>query len=60
MQNFLPHSVTFFTEVETDYSKRAKKARVQKQILWIAKKQRILRCLEDAYPNTQSIQDVLM
>lgn len=47
-------------EVETDYSKKAKKSRVQKQILWLAKKQRILRCLEDAYPNTQSVQDILM
>ncbi|XP_053392841.1 uncharacterized protein LOC123564258 isoform X1 [Mercenaria mercenaria] len=46
-------------EVETDYSKKAKKSRVRKQILWLAKKQRILHCLEDAYPNTQSVPDIL-
>lgn len=44
---------------ETEYSQMAKKARVQKRILWMAKKQRILYCLEDAYPNTMSVQDIL-
>ncbi|KAL4240103.1 hypothetical protein ACF0H5_000897 [Mactra antiquata] len=46
-------------EVETDYSKKAKKSRMKRQIMWLAKKQRILHCMEDVYPNTLSVQDLL-
>ncbi|XP_050414992.2 uncharacterized protein LOC126829267 [Patella vulgata] len=37
---------------QPDPAKEARRAKVKIQILWIAKKQRMLQCLEDAYPNT--------
>lgn len=46
-------------DAEKDFGKEAKKNRVKHSLLWIAKKQRMLQCLEDAYPNTVYIADLL-
>ena len=48
-----------WTDVNTDYSKQAKKARIQQQLLWIAKKQRILQSLEEVCPSTMSAYDLI-
>lgn len=38
-------------DAEKDFGKEAKKKRIKHSLLWIAKKQKMLQCLEDAYPN---------
>ncbi|KAH3871563.1 uncharacterized protein LOC127868525 [Dreissena polymorpha] len=54
------HGQFEFAELlDTDYSQQAKKSRIRKQILWMAKKQRILHCLEDVFPNSLSVQDIV-
>ncbi|KAK3602326.1 hypothetical protein CHS0354_007120 [Potamilus streckersoni] len=44
---------------DKDFGKEAKKARVKLSLLWIARKQRMLQYLEEAYPNTIDIKVLL-
>lgn len=44
---------------EKDFGKEAKKNKLKKSLIWLAKKQKILQCLEDAYPNTVAISHLL-
>lgn len=48
---FLVFITFFFIDAEKDFGKEAKKKRIKHSLLWIAKKQKMLQCLEDAYPN---------
>ncbi|XP_052791161.1 uncharacterized protein LOC128225157 [Mya arenaria] len=45
--------------VDTDYSGEARRERVRRQIMCAARKQRILHFLEDVYPNTLSVQEII-
>ena len=42
-----------------DESKSARRARFRTSLLWLAKKQRMLQFLEDAYPNSMNTPDLL-
>lgn len=48
-----------YVDPEEEFGKEAKKKKLKKSLIWLAKKQRILQCLEDAYPNTLSIGHLL-
>lgn len=41
-----------------DFARAAKKARLKSSLIWLAKKQKMIQCLEDAYPNSMSAQDI--
>lgn len=47
-------------QTDVDCSRVAKKARLKSSLIWLAKKQKMIQCLEDAYPNSMSIQDILV
>ncbi|XP_052077843.1 uncharacterized protein LOC127715718 [Mytilus californianus] len=44
---------------EEEFGKQARKKKLKKSLIWLAKKQRILQCLEDSYPNTIPIAHLL-
>ncbi|CAC5366238.1 unnamed protein product [Mytilus coruscus] len=51
--------VDFYTDPEEEFGKQARKKKLKKSLIWMAKKQRILQCLEDSYPNTIPISNLL-
>ncbi|CAC5409421.1 unnamed protein product [Mytilus coruscus] len=49
---------TIKEDPEEEFGKQARKKKLKKALIWLAKKQRLLQCLDDSYPNTLPISNL--
>ncbi|XP_052829688.1 uncharacterized protein LOC106882433 isoform X2 [Octopus bimaculoides] len=51
--------VELLEQKAVDFTRAARKARLKSSLIWLAKKMKMIQYLEDTYPNSASIQDLL-